>query len=81
MSRSNGWARLTVVFRVSTNAQTAGLDIREAKADGLAKGGGIHVWDPIMIADAAVRIIEALAGNIALAVGGVVGVEPIYLFS
>lgn len=47
-------ARLTVVFRVSTNAQTAGLDIREAKADGLAKGGCIHVRDAIMIAYAAV---------------------------
>ena len=45
---------LTVIFRVSANAQTAGLDIREAKADGLAEGGCIHVWDPIMIAYAAV---------------------------
>lgn len=78
MSRSNGRARLTVVFRVSANAQTAGLDIREAKADGLAKGGCIHVWDPIMIAYAAVRIVQALAGNIALAVRGVIRVEPIY---
>jgi len=76
MSRPNGRARLTVVFRVSANAQTAGLDIREAKTDGLAKGGSIHVWDPIMIAYAAVRIIEALTGNIALAVRGIVRVEP-----
>lgn len=51
---TNGRARLTMVFRVSANAQTAGLDIREAKADSLAKGSRIHVWDPIMIAYAAV---------------------------
>jgi hypothetical protein len=67
-----------MVFRVSANAQTAGLDIREAKADGLAKGSRIHVWDPIMIAYAAVRIIEALTGNIAFAVRGVVRIEPVF---
>lgn len=43
-----------MVFRVSANAQTAGLDIREAKADSLSKGGSIHVRDAIMIAYTAV---------------------------
>jgi len=32
----------------------AGLDIREAKTDGLAKGGCIHVQDAIMIAYAVI---------------------------
>ena len=65
-----------MVFRVSANAETASLDIREAKADSLAKGSGVHMGDAIMIAYAAVRIIKALTGNIALAVRGIVGIEP-----
>ena len=67
-----------MVLGVSANAQTAGLDIREAKADSLAKGRCIHVRDAIMIAYAAVRIIKALTGNIAFTVGGIVRVEPGY---
>jgi hypothetical protein len=67
-----------MVFRVSTNAQTAGLDIWEAEADGLAESGCIHVWDAVMIAYAAVGIVEALTGDIAFAVRSVVCIEPGY---
>ena len=44
--------------------------------DGLAQGGRVDVRDAILLADAAVGKVEALAGDVSVGVRSVVGGEP-----
>ena len=65
-----------MVFGVSPYAQTARLDGGKAVPDGLAQGGRVDVRDAILLADAAVGKVEALAGDVSVGVGRVVAGEP-----
>jgi hypothetical protein len=65
-----------MVLAVSSNTQAASLDSREAEADCLAQGRSVDVRDAMDVADVAVGIVQSLAGDIAVCVGGIVGGEP-----
>jgi hypothetical protein len=65
-----------MIFTIASNPQAPGLDRGKAKTDRLSKGCSIDMGDPVLIADPAVREVEALARDISVWIGGVVGVEP-----
>ena len=66
-----------MVFTVPPDPKAPGFDCRETKPDGLAQRGSVYVRDTILVADTAVRKVQALAGHVAVGVGSVVGGEPV----
>jgi len=62
-----------MIFAISANAETTCLDVWEAKADRFSEGRGVDVRDAILVADTTIREIEALAGDIAIGIWGIVG--------
>jgi hypothetical protein len=68
--------RLTVVLAVPTHSQPTSFNGRETKANSLAQSGSIDMGDAVLVTDATVRKVQALAGNVAIGVRGVVRGEP-----
>lgn len=68
--------RLTVILGIAPNPESTSLDVWETQSDGLAQRGRIDMRDVVKIADAAVRIVKALSGDIAVGVRSVICSEP-----
>ena len=62
----------TVIFAISSDAQSSSLDSWKAKPNSLAKGCGIDVWDTILVTNSSIGEIKSLPRNIAVGIWCVV---------
>lgn len=65
-----------MILAISANAQTTCLDVWETKADRFAEGRGVDVRDAILVTHSTIRKVEALAGDIAIRIWGIVSSQP-----
>ena len=65
-----------MILAISANAQTTCLDVWETKADRFAEGRGVDVRDAILVTHSTIRKVEALAGDIAIRIWGIVSGQP-----
>ncbi len=66
----------TVILAVSPDPKTSCFDSRETQSDGLPQSGGVYVRDSILVAHTTIGEVQALAGDVAVGVGRIVGGEP-----
>lgn len=66
----------TVIFAVPSDTQTSRLDSRKTQSDGLSQRGGVDMRNVVLLADAAVGHVEALARDVAIGEGRIVRSEP-----
>ena len=66
----------TMVFAVPSHSQSTSFDSGKAQPNGFPQSRSVDVRNPVLVADAAVGEIEALAGHIAIGVRCIVRGEP-----
>ena len=44
-----------MIFTVPSYTKAPRLDCRETQSDGFTKGGGVDVWNTILVADSTIR--------------------------
>lgn len=64
--------RRTMIFAISANSQTAGLDVWEAKPDGFAERSRVYMRNTILVTDTTIGKIETLAGDVAIRVWSII---------
>lgn len=65
-----------MIFTVPSDTKTPCFDSWKTETNCLAQGGGVDMRNPVLVADPPIGKVEALPGDIAVRVRGVVCGEP-----